>query len=90
MAEAAGRLGAHPVHLVRSFTAAYGIAPHAYLIGRRVDAARRLLLDGHGGAQAAVAAGFYDQAHLTRVFRRYVGTTPGRYAASARACKVPL
>jgi len=81
--EAADILQAHPVHLVRSFTAAYGIAPHAYLIGRRVDAARRLLLDGHTGAEAAVAAGFYDQAHLTRMFRRYLGTTPGRYAAAA-------
>ena len=83
LAEAAATLQAHPVHLVRSFTAAYGIAPHAYLVGRRVDVARRLLLRGRTGAQAASDAGFYDQAHLTRVFRRYVGTTPGRYATSA-------
>ena len=83
LTEAAAALHAHPVHLVRSFTSAYGIAPHAYLMGRRVDVARRLLLSGHTGAETAAAAGFYDQAHLTRVFRRYVGTTPGRYAASA-------
>jgi AraC-like DNA-binding protein len=77
LAEAAETLRAHPVHLVRSFTAAYGIAPHAYLVGRRVDVARRLLLRGRTGAQAAADAGFYDQAHLTRVFRRYLGHDAG-------------
>jgi AraC-like DNA-binding protein len=30
----------------------------------------------------AIAAGFYDQAHLTRHFKRHVGTTPGRFASS--------
>jgi AraC-like DNA-binding protein len=82
LADAAAELGAHPVHLVRSFTAAYGIAPHAYLTGRRIDRARRLLLCGQTPAAAASAAGFYDQAHLTRQFRRYLGTTPARYAGA--------
>ena len=80
LAEAAARLHAHPGHLVRSFTAAYGIPPHAYLTGRRVDAARRLLLRGVPPAEVAGAVGFYDQAHLTRHFRRHVGTTPARFA----------
>jgi AraC-like DNA-binding protein len=84
LSEAAQQLQAHPGHLVRSFTARYGVAPHAYLTGRRVDAARRLLLAGVPAAEAATAAGFYDQAHLTRHFRRYLGVTPGRYAAGVR------
>jgi AraC-like DNA-binding protein len=79
--DAAERLGAHPTHLVRSFSATFGIAPHAYLTGRRIDMARRLLLAGQPPAQAAAAAGFYDQAHLGRHFRRYLGVSPARYAA---------
>jgi AraC-like DNA-binding protein len=78
--EAAALLGAHPSTLVRSFTATYGLPPHAYLTGRRIDLARRLLVEGRPAAQAAVAAGFHDQSHLTRHFRRYLATTPGRFA----------
>ncbi|GAA3190845.1 AraC family transcriptional regulator [Streptomyces ramulosus] len=78
--EAARLLHAHPAHLVRAFTAAFGIAPHRYLMARRVDRARRLLLDGLPPAETATASGFYDQPHLTRHFTRFLGTTPGRYA----------
>ncbi|MCK1822693.1 AraC family transcriptional regulator [Streptomyces sp. XM83C] len=77
--EASAVLRAHPAHLVRAFSGAYGIAPHQYLTSRRVERARRLLLDGVPPGETAVAAGFYDQAHLTRHFRRLVGVTPGRY-----------
>lgn len=81
--EAAGLLQAHPAHLVRAFSGAFGIAPHQYLVSRRVSLARRLLLDGLPAAEVAVAAGFYDQSHFTRHFKRVVGTTPGRYARSS-------
>ncbi|MFI7504261.1 AraC family transcriptional regulator [Streptomyces sp. NPDC049687] len=84
--EAAALFQAHPTHLVRAFSSAYGIAPHQYLTARRVDLARRLLLDGRPAGEVSVAAGFYDQAHLTRHFRRLVGVTPGRY----RGGPVPL
>lgn len=77
--EAARLLHAHPTHLVRSFSAAFGIAPHQYLMSRRVDRARRLLLDGLRPAEVATEAGFYDQPHFTRHFKRVVGATPGRY-----------
>ncbi|WP_327316071.1 AraC family transcriptional regulator [Streptomyces sp. NBC_01235] len=80
LGEAAGLVQAHPAHLVRAFGGAYGIAPHQYLTARRVDLARRLLLDGRPPGEVAAAAGFYDQAHLTRHFRKLVGVTPGRYA----------
>ncbi|MDN3028732.1 AraC family transcriptional regulator [Streptomyces sp. S.PB5] len=78
--EAAALLHAHPAHLVRAFSTAYGIAPHQYLNSRRVDRARRLLLDGRRPGEVAVAAGFFDQSHLTRHFRKLVGVTPGRFA----------
>lgn len=78
--EAAKLVHAHPTHLVRAFTAAFGLAPHQYLVARRIDRARRLLLDGRPPAEVAAATGFYDQSHLTRHFKRLVGVTPGRYA----------
>ncbi|MEU3511912.1 AraC family transcriptional regulator [Streptomyces longwoodensis] len=82
--EAARLLHAHPAHLVRAFSGAYGIAPHQYLTSRRVGRARRLLLDGLPPGEVATTAGFFDQAHLTRHFRRLVGVPPGRYRRSAR------
>lgn len=81
--EAAALLHSHPAHLVRSFTRAYGLPPHRYLTGRRVEAARRRLLTGEPPAQVAAGVGFHDQAHLHRHFTRLVGTTPGRYARGA-------
>jgi AraC-like DNA-binding protein len=81
LAEAGRVLGAHPAHLSRSFSAAYGLPPHRYLTSRRVDLARGLLLSGSRAADVATAVGFHDQAHLTRHFRRILGTTPGRFAS---------
>ena len=63
----------------------FGISPHQYLTSRRVDLARGLLLDGMPPSLAAAEAGFYDQSHLTRHFRRVLGTSPGRYARSGAA-----
>ena len=80
IADAARSLGVHPSHLVRAFSNAYGIAPYRYVTGRRVDRARRLLLDGVPLSDAAVAAGFHDQSHLSRHFERVLGATPGAFA----------
>lgn len=77
---AAAQLERTVPHLVRSFTRRYGISPHAYVIGRRVEQARRRLLRGDRPADVATAVGFYDQAHLTRHFKRHTSTTPARYA----------
>ncbi|MEU8239517.1 AraC family transcriptional regulator [Actinoplanes missouriensis] len=77
---AAARLHFDPAHLVRSFRREFGMAPHQYLISRRVDLARRLILSGHPLQSVAVDAGFYDQPHLTRHFTRILGVTPGTFA----------
>jgi AraC-like DNA-binding protein len=89
LAEAGWALGASPAHLVRSFTQTFGIAPHRYVVARRIDAARRRLLDGEPIALVAAGVGFYDQAHFTRQFKRHVGTPPGRYALSAQGTPGP-
>lgn len=82
LAEASRVLDRSVPHLVRSFRRRYGVSPHAYVIGARIELARRLLLRGVPPAQVAVDAGFYDQAHLTRHFKRHLAVAPGRYAAS--------
>jgi AraC-like DNA-binding protein len=63
----------------RAFHREYGLAPSDYQRQLRVRAARGLLSRGVPPAVAAAEAGFADQAHLTRWFRRYYGITPGAY-----------
>jgi AraC-like DNA-binding protein len=79
LADAARELDAGPTHAAHSFVDAFGITPHAYLVGRRLEAARDRILAGQALADVAAEVGFYDQAHLTRRFRRFLGTTPGRF-----------
>jgi len=76
LAHVAG-LGRH--HLTRSFTRAYGIAPHRYLTQLRLAAARRQLQRGCAIAEVAAAVGFADQSHLHRRFRAAFGITPRQY-----------
>ena len=80
--DASDALHAHPAHLVRVFSRQFGISPHQYLTSRRVDQARRLLLDGMQASLAAAESGFYDQSHLSRHFTQLLGTSPGKYARS--------
>lgn len=82
LSEAAGLLDRSVPHLVRSFKQRYGITPYAYVIGARIEEARRLLLQGEAPADVAIQVGFYDQAHFTRHFKRHVSVPPARYAAS--------
>jgi AraC-like DNA-binding protein len=82
---AAAEIGAAPTQVARAFSSVFGIAPHAYLIGRRLDAARDRILAGQSLADVAAEVGFYDQAHLTRRFTQFLGTTPGRFRGPGRA-----
>ncbi len=84
LSDLAGAAGLSAFHLCRVFGAAVGMPPHAYLTHIRVRRAKSLLRDGAGVSQVAAATGFYDQAHLTRHFKRIVGVTPARYPAADR------
>ncbi|HEY8881751.1 MAG TPA: AraC family transcriptional regulator [Roseateles sp.] len=64
---------------LRAFTRLTGLPPHAYLLQRRVQHARRLVRGGMGLADAAAASGFADQSHMTRCFVCSLGLTPGAY-----------
>ncbi|MFL6698650.1 MAG: helix-turn-helix domain-containing protein [Vitreoscilla sp.] len=66
--------------LLRAFARELGMTPHAYLVQRRLALARSLLDAGQSIADAAAAAGFADQSHLTRSFKRCLGYTPAAYA----------
>ncbi len=71
--------GTDRFRLTRVFSAAYGLSPHAYLVQRRLNQARRLLSRGESPAAVAAATGFADQSHLGRWFRRAFGMTPAAY-----------
>jgi len=71
--------GMSPFALLRAFRDETGLPPHAYLNQLRVRLARRLLDGGVAPALVAAEAGFADQAHLTRHFKRVVGVPPGAY-----------
>lgn len=85
LAELASLCGISRFHLIRSFAHAVGLTPHAYLVQRRTALARRLIDTGLTLADAAAAAAFSDQSHMTRAFARYYGFSPGAYAAAAVA-----
>jgi AraC-like DNA-binding protein len=68
-------------HLIRSFKDLYGLTPHAYQINCRIEFCRSRLRQGWPIADVALAAGFSDQAHLQRIFKRVVAATPGQYRA---------
>lgn len=66
--------------LCRAFRRAYGVSPHAWLLERRLTHARHCLAAGMPAAEAALAAGFADQSHLTRHLKRRFGMAPGRFS----------
>jgi len=73
--------------LSRAFKAAFGLAPHAYLVQLRLARARRQLAAGQRPAQVALELGFADQSHLGRWFLRAYGLTPAQYRR--RCTKLP-
>jgi AraC-like DNA-binding protein len=65
--------------LARQFRAMLGTSPYRYLTMRRLDNARRMIRSGVGLADAALDAGFADQSHMTRQFKRAYGLPPGSW-----------
>jgi AraC-like DNA-binding protein len=72
-----------PSYLIRAFKQEYGMTPHAYLVNRRIEFSRAQLRRGRPIAEVALAAGFADQAHLQRSFKKFVAATPGQYRNQA-------
>jgi len=81
LADLADICGLSRFQFLRNFARATGLTPHAYMLQRRIDLARRLILQGLPLAEVAAECGFFDQSHMNRHFARILGVTPGAYAA---------
>jgi AraC-like DNA-binding protein len=68
--------------LIRRFRKSYGLSPHAWRMQLRTNEAARLLRTGLQLADVAANCGFADQAHMTRVFKKVYGVTPGQYSVA--------
>ncbi len=79
LADIAAVSGLSCSYLVRAFKARYGLTPHAFQINRRVQFGQRELRRGRPIVEVALEAGFADQAHFQRAFKRHVAATPGQF-----------
>jgi AraC-like DNA-binding protein len=89
LAELAALAGVSRFQLLRRFEEVHGAPPHAWLLAQRAERARAAIRAGRPLAQVAADFGFADQSHMTRVFVRRYGVTPGIWRG-ARARKARL
>jgi AraC family transcriptional regulator len=74
--------GVHPAHASRLFRRCFGVSLTEHAQAHSIRRAVELMsATGVGLSEVALAAGFYDQSHLNRVFRRVCGRAPGAYRA---------
>jgi AraC-like DNA-binding protein len=68
--------------LARQFRAAFGTSPSRYRTMRQLDRVRRMLKSGASLAEASIDAGFADQSHMSRHFKKAYGLTPGAWVSA--------
>ena len=82
LSEVARELGVPAVRIARAFRKRHGVSVGEYGRRARIEWAAAQIVGGDRAlAEIAAEAGFADQSHFTRLFRRYLGTTPGRFRA---------
>src|SRR5882724_11417323 len=80
LAEIAHEVGVHPVHLAQAFHKHFNCTIGEYTRGLRIEMARQQLATTDIPlCQIALSAGFADQSHFTRTFKRYTGVPPSQY-----------
>ncbi|MGH3629867.1 MAG: helix-turn-helix domain-containing protein, partial [Sciscionella sp.] len=71
-------------HFIRRFRQSTGTTPHEFVLQQRVERAKAMLRRTSTPLlDIACTCGFADQSHMTRVFRKRVGVTPGRFRTAA-------
>jgi AraC family transcriptional regulator len=89
MGELAATAGVNTDHLARSFRQQYGRTIGEYVRQRRIEYACRQIIQAEMSlVDIALGAGFYDQSHFTRTFKRLVGMTPVEFREARRAYRL--
>jgi AraC family transcriptional regulator len=89
LSQIASAVGVHPAHLAEVFRKHHGCSIGQYIRQLRLDhAAREVMFSENSLADISAAAGFYDQSHFTKFFKRYAGMTPSEMRAITRLPKV--
>jgi len=83
LGDLAALAGLSRFHLLRAFRREVGVTPHAFVTGRRIARAKRLLTDDRPLIDVALDCGFYDQSHFSRTFKAWTGVPPGQYRAGS-------
>jgi AraC family transcriptional regulator len=84
----ADHVGMSVSRFCHAFKASLGDSPHRYLMLRRVARARELMLTSNLGlSQIASDCGLADQAHFNRLFRRFLGCSPGAWRRENAGCE---
>lgn len=83
IAQMAAHAGYSPWHFLRVFQKTTGMTPHAFQLLCRLRVARSLLRADTAASTAAVSAGFADQSHMHKVFKRHSGMTPGEFTKAS-------
>lgn len=80
LADLAAVVGLSRMHFAAQFRAATGMAPHAFVVARRIDRAKTLMANTDSAlVNVALDAGFQSQAHFCAVFKQQTGMTPSRW-----------
>ena len=82
LAQISDALGFSPYHIIRICNQDFGLSANAYIVNKRVHRAKKMIADGMEISQVAIQIGFYDQSHLTNIFKKVFAMTPKAYQNS--------
>ena len=84
LTELATHLNLSTFHFARLFKKSLGLSPHKYILQTRIERAKKLIISQHLPlSNIALQAGFYDQTHFGKAFKKYVGVSPKAFAQEA-------